>query len=89
MIGASPPRKEDRRLLVGAGRFLDDVRRDGVLHLGVVRSVQAHARLVKVAAAEARARPGVVAAWSAADLPDLVPAMPTAYGAARGGRPWA
>ena len=44
MIGASPRRTEDRRLLTGAGRYLDDLARAGLLHLGVVRSVHAHAR---------------------------------------------
>src|SRR5205823_3299378 len=55
MIGASPRRKEDRRLLVGVGRFVDDLAREGLLHLAVVRSVQAHARIAKIALAEARA----------------------------------
>ncbi|MBI2879758.1 MAG: xanthine dehydrogenase family protein [Candidatus Rokubacteria bacterium] len=70
MIGASPPRKEDKRLLVGAGRFLEDLRRDGMCHLGVVRSLHAHARLVGIETAPAMAAPGVVAVWTAADLPE-------------------
>ncbi len=61
MIGASPPRKEDQRLLVGAGRFLDDLQRGGMLFLGVVRSLHAHARLVGIEAAPALSAPGVVA----------------------------
>src|SRR5437870_1638037 len=88
MIGSSPPRKEDRRLLTGAGRFVDDLRREGLLHLAVVRSVEAHARIAKIALAEARALRGVVAAWSAADLPETARPMPSAYGAVRKGRPW-
>src|SRR3989449_795715 len=40
MIGASPPRKEDRRLLTGAGRYVDDLTREGMLHLGVVRGAE-------------------------------------------------
>ncbi|PYN31915.1 MAG: xanthine dehydrogenase [Candidatus Rokuibacteriota bacterium] len=88
MIGASPRRKEDRRLLVGGGRFVDDLTREGLLHLAVVRSVNAHARIAKVRLAEARALPGVVAAWSAADLPEAARPMPNAYGAVRKGRPW-
>src|SRR5436190_635431 len=88
MIGASPRRKEDRRLLVGGGRFVDDLTREGLLHLAVVRSVNAHARIVKIALADARALPGVVAAWSAADLPETARPMPSAYGAVRKGRPW-
>src|SRR5437660_3183043 len=88
MIGASPPRKEDRRLLTGAGRYVDDLTRDGMLHLGVVRSAEAHARITKLALDEARALPGVVAAWSAAELPEAARAMPGAYGAGKTGRPW-
>src|SRR3989442_12865237 len=88
MIGASPPRKEDRRLLTGAGRYVDDLTREGMLHLGVVRSVEAHARITKLALDEARALPGVVAAWSAAELPEAARAMPGAYGASKTGRPW-
>src|SRR5437762_3957751 len=88
MIGASPRRKEDRRLLVGGGRFVDDLTREGLLHLAVVRSVNAHARIAKIRLAEARALPGVVAAWSAADLPEAARPMPSAYGAVRKGRPW-
>src|SRR3989442_1458530 len=88
MIGASPPRKEDRRLLTGAGRYVDDLTREGMLHLGVVRSAEAHARITKLALDEARALPGVVAAWSAAELPEAARAMPGAYGAGKTGRPW-
>ena len=89
MIGASPRRKEDQRLLRGGGRFLDDLTRDGLVHLGVVRSVEAHARVTKVATEAARRLPGVVLAWSAADLGAIAPDVPTAYGGAHKGRPWA
>src|SRR5947209_8269292 len=89
MIGASPLRKEDQRLLRGGGRFVDDLTRDGVLHLGVVRSAESSARLIKVVTAGARALPGVVLAWSAADLGEIAPNMPTAYGGTQKGRAWA
>ena len=89
MIGASPLRKEDQRLLRGGGRFVDDLTRDGVLHLGVVRSAESSARLIKVVTAGARALPGVVLAWSAADLGEIAPTMPTAYGGTQKGRAWA
>jgi carbon-monoxide dehydrogenase large subunit len=78
MIGSSPPRKEDRRLLTGAGRVVED-------HLGVVRSAEAHARLAGVDLAAVRAQPGVVAAWAAPDLPEA--ANPVRRSAA-GDRPW-
>src|SRR5713101_5140629 len=71
LIGASPLRKEDRRLLVGGGRYLDDLSREDLAHLGVVRSAHANARVVKIATAEALALSGVHAVWSAADLPEL------------------
>jgi CO/xanthine dehydrogenase Mo-binding subunit len=89
MIGSSPRRKEDQRLLTGHGRYVDDLTREGTLHLGVVRSTEAHARLTKVATAAARAMPGVALAWSAADLGAIAPNMPTAYGGTQKGRAWA
>jgi aerobic carbon-monoxide dehydrogenase large subunit len=89
LIGSSPRRKEDRRLLRGAGRFLDDLTHDGLLHLGVVRSVQPHARITAIAKTQALARPGVIAVWAAADLPEVARPIPSAYGAAQKGRPFA
>ncbi|MBI3628867.1 MAG: xanthine dehydrogenase family protein molybdopterin-binding subunit, partial [Candidatus Rokubacteria bacterium] len=88
MIGASPRRKEDLRLLTGAGRFLDDLARPGLVHLGVVRSVHAHARVLKVTTHEALALPGVLAVWAAADLPDVARAMPEPFGVRQKGRPF-
>jgi carbon-monoxide dehydrogenase large subunit len=87
MIGASPLRKEDRRLLVGGGRYLDDLQREGLLHLGVVRSVEPHARVVTIGKAAALALPGVVAVWGASDLPEI--AKPLQSGGAQSGRPFA
>jgi CO/xanthine dehydrogenase Mo-binding subunit len=71
LIGASPLRKEDRRLLVGASGFLDDVRRGRTSWLGVVRSTHAHARVVGVHTKDALALPGVLGAWTAGDLPEI------------------
>jgi carbon-monoxide dehydrogenase large subunit len=79
LIGASPRRKEDRALVTGGGRFLDDLVVPGLLHLGLVRSTRAHARLGAVALAGARALPGVVAAFAAGDLPEVAGSIP-AYG---------
>jgi carbon-monoxide dehydrogenase large subunit len=74
---------EDRPLLIGAGRFLDDLRRPRMVHLGVVRSVHARARLVKIDPAAALALPGVVAAFHAGDLPEVAASIPTPYGKPR------
>jgi carbon-monoxide dehydrogenase large subunit len=84
-IGSSPRRKEDRRLLVGGGRYLDDLTREGLLRLGVVRSVHAHARVLAVDTREALAMPGVLAVWSATDLPEAArPVLAGSEGAHRG-----
>ena len=89
MLGASPKRKEDARLLAGAGRFVEDIERGGAARLGVVRSQHAHARLRGVNLTAVRKRPGVLAAWSAADLTDLARAIPAAWGGSHKGKPFA
>jgi carbon-monoxide dehydrogenase large subunit len=76
VIGESIKRREDRRFLTGTGRFLDDIVPDGLLHLAVVRSPHAHARVVRVDAADAARRPGVRAVLTARDLPELTRPVP-------------
>ena len=88
-IGTSPRRKEDRRLLLGAGRYLDDLTRPGAAHLGVVRSLHAHARLRSVDLGAARSAPGVLAAWAAADLPEVSRPVLSGSEGAHKGRPFA
>jgi carbon-monoxide dehydrogenase large subunit len=74
LVGASPKRKEDGRFVAGRGRYLDDVRVEGLLHLAVVRSPHAHARVAGVDGAAARACDGVIAVLALADLPELAAA---------------
>jgi carbon-monoxide dehydrogenase large subunit len=76
VIGSSPRRKEDRRLLTGAGRFVDDLKLPGLLHAAVVRSPHAHARLVRIDASPAVRRPGVVAVFTVRDAPELGASVP-------------
>jgi carbon-monoxide dehydrogenase large subunit len=64
-------RREDRPLLVGAGRYVDDLQPRGVCHVVFVRSPHAHARLVSARLDAARRAPGVVAVVSGADVADL------------------
>src|SRR5215813_12126103 len=75
-IGQSVRRREDGRLLVGRGRYVTDLPFDGALHVAVVRSPHAHARVVHVDAAAARALPGVRAVMVLDDLPELRGALP-------------
>lgn len=74
LVGASPKRKEDGRFVTGQGRYLDDVRVPGLLHVALVRSPHAHARVVSVDARAARALAGVTAVWTLDDLPELAAA---------------
>ncbi|MDF2120294.1 xanthine dehydrogenase family protein molybdopterin-binding subunit [Roseiarcaceae bacterium H3SJ34-1] len=73
IIGASVERLEDRPLVTGRGRFAGDVSFVHQLHMRIVRSAYAHARLKAVATEAARALPGVVAVWTADDIADLSP----------------
>src|SRR3954471_2663517 len=79
-IGTSVPRKEDAKLLTGQARYVDDLTVPGMVWLAIVRSPYAHARIGAIDLAAAREAPGVVAAFSAADLADDLPAgLPCAW----------
>ena len=77
MIGQSPRRKEDERLITGRGRFIDDIVPPRLCHLAVVRSTHARARIVRIDVEPARTLPGV-AVFLAADLPELADPLPAA-----------
>ena len=63
---------EDRKLLRGAGRFVDDIDLPGALHAAFVRSPIAHGQITRIDAAPARAMEGVHAVLSYADLRPLM-----------------
>jgi len=60
-IGESIKRKEDGRFLRGKGNYLDDMTLPGMLHMAILRSPHAHARIRSVDTGAAGAMPGVVA----------------------------
>jgi len=66
-IGKPVRRKEDARLLTGAGRFGDDVNLPGQAHAAFVRSPHAHARIGAIDIAAALGVPGVLAVLTGAD----------------------
>jgi carbon-monoxide dehydrogenase large subunit len=70
-IGQAVTRFEDRRLLQGGGRYLDDVRLPGEAHAVVVRSPHAHARIVGIDTSAAAKAPGVLAVFTGADVAGL------------------
>jgi aerobic carbon-monoxide dehydrogenase large subunit len=72
-IGVPIKRLEDPRLLVGGGRYVDDLVRPRMAHAVVVRSPHAHARVLRIDARRALARPGVLACVTAADLAGVPP----------------
>ncbi|MGW2354180.1 xanthine dehydrogenase family protein molybdopterin-binding subunit [Actinacidiphila glaucinigra] len=64
-------RREDERLLTGKGQYVADIDVPGCLDAVFVRSKVGHGLLRAVNCSAAREVPGVVGAWSAADLADL------------------
>lgn len=70
VMGTRLLRKEDPALLTGESRFVADLPARGALHAAIVRSPVAHARIRSVDLGRARSMPGVVAAYSGADLRD-------------------
>jgi carbon-monoxide dehydrogenase large subunit len=83
VFGQPVRRNEDARLLTGRALFVDDVELPGMLHAAFLRSPHAHARILSIGVAAARARPGVMAVYTAEDLgaywqpgPLLVPPPP-------------
>ncbi len=90
-LGDSPRRREDARFLTGQGRYLDDLRFDGLGHAVVLRSPHAHARLLSIDAGAARGMPGVRAVLTAAEArgDGLGPLRPYAEANVQTGEPFA
>ncbi|NNU81353.1 xanthine dehydrogenase family protein molybdopterin-binding subunit [Halovulum dunhuangense] len=61
-------RREDVRFLTGAGRYIDDIAPEGALHMAFFRAPVAHGVITALDVSGARAVPGVVAVYTAADL---------------------
>src|SRR5262249_57686131 len=77
LIGARIPRLEDGALLVGKGRFVDDIARPGVWQAAFVRSPHPHAAIRGVGAHDAPALPGGHAGLTLADPAPVPPPRPT------------
>jgi carbon-monoxide dehydrogenase large subunit len=60
-MGHSMKRKEDPRFLRGQGRYVDDIKLPGMVHLDIVRSPYAHAKIKAIHTEKALATPGVLA----------------------------
>src|ERR1700726_2488545 len=75
IIGASVTRLEDDTLVRGRGLFAADVSFPFQLHMRVVRSPVAHARIGAVDITKALSAPGVVAAWTGREVAELPPIL--------------
>src|SRR5262245_28447426 len=60
-MGHSMKRKEDPRFIRGKGNYVDDIRLPGMLHMDIVRSPFAHAKINAINAERALKVPGVLA----------------------------
>ena len=78
-IGRPIRRKEDAKLLHGRTNWTDNIQLPGTLHMGIVRSPMAHARITKVDLSAALAMPNVVAAFDAEALGDLNAGVPCVW----------
>jgi len=73
VLGHAVPRIEDLPLVTGRGCYAGDINFPHQLHMRIVRSPKAHARIIAVDASAALALPGVHAVWTNADIADLSP----------------
>src|SRR6266536_3249333 len=81
MVGQPIKRREDPRLITGAGNYLDDVKLPGLTYAALVRSPHAHARIKSIYIDAAKALPGVLGVFTGDDFLDLNP-LPAAWQAA-------
>ncbi len=71
-VGQSIRRKEDARLVRGKGKFVDDIKMLGMLHLAFVRSPFAHAKITGIDVSAAEALPGVVCTLTGPEITKLI-----------------
>jgi aerobic carbon-monoxide dehydrogenase large subunit len=78
-LGKARRRKEDARLITGQTNWTDNITLPGLLHMAFVRSPYAHAKITSVDVSAALAMPGVIAAFTGADLAAEQGSLPCAW----------
>ncbi|MFD8395741.1 xanthine dehydrogenase family protein molybdopterin-binding subunit [Streptomyces sp. NPDC059680] len=78
-VGRRRLRKEDARLITGQTNWTDNIQVAGLLHMAILRSPMAHARVTRVDVSAALDYPNVVAAFSGADLAEGLGSLPCAW----------
>ncbi|HEY0128059.1 MAG TPA: hypothetical protein VGB40_02725, partial [Rubrobacteraceae bacterium] len=86
-VGGGVPRKEDPALVTGRANWTDNIKLPGMLHVTLMRSPFAHAKITSIDVSAAKEQPGVVAVFTGDDLaedwdknPQANPAAVTGYG---------
>src|SRR5579864_5936017 len=69
-IGASVVRKEDRRFITGKGRYVDDIKLQGMTYAHFIRSPHAHAKVKSIDSSAAMKMPGVVGVLTGKQIVD-------------------
>src|SRR3954464_12094809 len=77
--GRARRRKEDARLITGRTQWTDNLVLPGMLHLAVVRSPVAHAKISSVDVSAAREAPGVIAVFTGRGFADEQGSIPCAW----------
>jgi carbon-monoxide dehydrogenase large subunit len=92
-VGNGVPRKEDPALVTGRANWTDNIKLPGMLHVTLMRSPYAHAKITNIDVSEAKNQPGVVAVFTGDDLaedwdknPQANPAAVTGYSLSLGER---
>src|SRR3954449_5952254 len=78
-VGQARRRKEDARLITGRTQWTDNLVLPGMLHLAIVRSPVAHAKIRGVDVEAARSAPGVIAVFTGRDFADEQGSIPCAW----------
>lgn len=77
-IGQKVKRTEDPRLIQGIGHYVDDIKLVDTLHVVILRSQYAHAKINSIDVTAAKSAPGVVAVYTGADVEGKIGYVPTA-----------
>jgi carbon-monoxide dehydrogenase large subunit len=77
LVGSSVRRREDGRLLRGAGRFVADISLPHMLHMAIVRSSRPHAIIKGIDRSAAEAQEGVLLVLNGAEIASTVHPLPS------------
>jgi carbon-monoxide dehydrogenase large subunit len=78
-LGRARTRKEDAKLVTGQTMWTDSITLPGLLQFSLLRSPMAHAKITRIDVSPALEMPGVIAAFSGADLAEALGSLPCAW----------